>query len=80
MDTNADGKIEGAEGAAFLRRGELSNDLNKTVWRLASGGKSLNSLVKDNWFMALKLVSLAQLTGICSVQQILDSEGNYCNE
>ena len=74
MDCDADGYIQGAEGASFLRRAGLENDANREIWRLACGGKSQNKLNKDSWFLAMKLVGLAQNTGRCKLQPLLSGE------
>lgn len=80
MDCDADGFVGGAEGASFLRRANLSNNVNREIWRLACGGKSQNKLSKDNWFIAMKLVGLSQQTGKCKLQPLLAGEGTaYVN-
>ncbi|TYZ57211.1 hypothetical protein PybrP1_011161 [[Pythium] brassicae (nom. inval.)] len=70
VDTDSDGYIGGAEGAAFIRRARLLNDANREIWRLASGGKSQEKLNKDCWFVAMKLVALVQSTGKCQMQSL----------
>ena len=75
IDTSSSDVIEGKAGAIFLRRANLSNDINKEIWRLASGGKSKNGLCKESWYIAMKLVGLAQSTGRCKMQPLLSGEG-----
>ncbi|DAZ98032.1 TPA: hypothetical protein N0F65_004522 [Lagenidium giganteum] len=70
LDTDSDGYVGGAEGAAFIRRARLLNDANREIWRLASGGKSQEKLSKDSWFVAMKLVALVQSTGKCQMQHL----------
>lgn len=60
VDSNEDGIVEGAVGASFLRRSNLSDQVLRDVWRLACGGNSKPSMTRDLWFIALKLVALAQ--------------------
>jgi len=60
VDSNEDGVVEGALGAAFLRRSELSDAVLRDIWRLASGGKSKPSMTRESWFVAMKLTGLAQ--------------------
>ncbi|CEG41241.1 sorting nexin 1 [Plasmopara halstedii] len=74
VDTNADGYIGGAEGAAFIRRAKLMNDANREIWRLSSGGKSQEKLNKDCWFVAMKLVALVQSTGKCQMQSLYSGD------
>ncbi|KAI9913558.1 hypothetical protein PsorP6_005301 [Peronosclerospora sorghi] len=74
VDTDADGLIGGTEGAAFIRRARLMNDANREIWRLASGGKSLQQLNKDCWFVAMKLVALVQSTGKCQMQSLYSGD------
>ncbi|KAF0685842.1 Aste57867_22317 [Aphanomyces stellatus] len=73
VDIDGDGFVGGVEGAAFIRRANLSNDANREVWRLASGGKSQDRLGKDSWFVAMKLVALVQSSGKCKMQNLYDS-------
>lgn len=37
---------------------------------MASGGKSLEKLNKDCWFVAMKLVAMVQHTGRCDIQSL----------
>jgi hypothetical protein len=55
-----DGALGGGEGVDFFTRSGLSEDGLAEVWRLSSGGRSLAELHKNNFFAALKFVSLAQ--------------------
>jgi hypothetical protein len=41
---------------------------------LASGGKSLEKLNKDCWFIAMKLVALVQSTGKCQMQPLYSGD------
>lgn len=40
MDSDSDGLIGGAEGAAFIRRAQLLNDANREVRRLRGYSKT----------------------------------------
>ena len=60
VDSNDDGVIEGALGASFLRRSELSDETLREVWRLACGGKSKPSMTREPWFLAMKMIAMAQ--------------------
>ena len=60
VDLNDDGVIEGALGASFLRRSELSDETLREVWRLACGGKSRPSMTREPWFLAMKMIAMAQ--------------------
>jgi len=60
VDSDEDGYIRGPEGAVFLRRASISDDILREVWRHACGGSSRPCLGMEEWFLALKLVALAQ--------------------
>lgn len=64
LDSDNDGLIGGAEGAAFLRRSGLDDSALKEIWRLASGGTSKANLTRDDFFLACKLVAVAQVCHI----------------
>jgi hypothetical protein len=63
LDSDADGEIGGAEGASFLRRSSLDDGVLREIWRVASGGTSKPKLARDDFFVACKLVALAQARG-----------------
>jgi len=69
-----DGAVGGQEGAAFLRRAGLPDDVLTEVWRLACGGRSRPQLHKDEWFVACRFVSLAQAGHIPLNMAMLFSE------
>jgi len=60
VDSDCDSAIGGAEGACFLRRAGLSDEVLSDVWRLACGGMSRPKLELNEWIIACKLVSIAQ--------------------
>lgn len=74
LDTGGDGTVAGTEGAMFLRRSGLGTDLLREVWRISSGGKSRSSLKRENWFLAMKLVALAQKTGEASIDALVTAD------
>ena len=78
VDSNDDGVIEGALGASFLRRSRLSDETLREVWRLACGGKSRPSMTREPWFLAMKLIGMAQQndSGKCPSEDDLVSSDN----
>ena len=64
-DVECAGLISRAEGLALMRRSRLPEPVLAEVWRLASGGLIADGdahLSYDGWFVAMKLVALAQRT------------------
>lgn len=52
-------KIEGKEGVAFFRRSNLPSETLKQIWTIAAQTDSM-SLTRDEFYIALRLVALAQ--------------------
>ncbi len=52
-------KIEGKDAVAFLRRSGLPKDVLKQIWEI-SAKSNASSLVRDEFYIALRLVALAQ--------------------
>lgn len=75
VDSNDDGVIEGALGAAFLRRSKLSDETLREVWRLACGGKSRPSMTREAWFLAMKMVAMAQQSDLGECPSLEDLAG-----
>lgn len=73
------GKVEGQAAAAYLRKSQLSSATLQHVWRLACGGRSLPALSRSQWFLAMRLVALAQRSGDEALQsagpKTLDAQG-----
>jgi hypothetical protein len=63
LDSDGDGEVGGAEGASFLRRSGLDTEHLREIWRLASGGTSKPRLVKEDFFIACKLIAVTQSKG-----------------
>jgi len=60
LDTGGDGSVSGPQGATFLRRSGLGEEVLRDVWRLASGERSKPALGRDDWMVACRLVAMAQ--------------------
>lgn len=73
------GKVEGQAAASYLRKSQLSSTTLQHVWRLACGGRSLPALSRSQWFLAMRLVALAQRDGDAALQsagpKALDAQG-----
>ena len=64
-DVECAGSISRTEGLALMRRSRLPEPVLAEVWRLASGSRDADGdahLSYDGWFVAMKLVALAQRT------------------
>ena len=74
VDTDEDDLVGGGEGSAFLSRSKLPKEMLREVWRLACGGQSKATLSRECWFVACKLVALAQAEGQCSMAPLFDGQ------
>ena len=76
LDSDEDGEIGGAEGAAFLRRSGLDDAGLREIWRMASGGTSKAKLTRDDFLVACKLVAVAQARpgGVPTMAPLLANE------
>jgi sorting nexin-1/2 len=72
VDSDEDGMVDGSSGASFLRRSNLPNDTLRAIWQGASGGRSVPALGRSQFFVALKLVAMAQADGRCAVSALMD--------
>ena len=62
-DVDCVGTVSRAEGLALLRFSRLPDAVLAEVWRLACGGDgAATTLSFDGWFVAMKLIALAQRT------------------
>ena len=52
-------KVEGKEGAAFLKKSNLSREVLKNIWVIAAQ-TNLSWLERDEFYVALRLIALAQ--------------------
>jgi len=78
VDSDEDEYVGGTEGAAFLRRANLDDPVLREVWRLACGGSSKPKLGKDEFFVACKLVAVAQ-SGVQKLGRDALFAGEYTN-
>ena len=74
VDYDEDDKIDGKEGAQFLRRSGLDNDVLGEIWKLAGNGKNKPTLSRNGWMVACKLVACAQEEGEPSIKAIADTD------
>ena len=74
VDRSETDTIGGAEGACFLARSRLEKPVLREIWRLACGGQSKSTLAREEFYVAMKLVSLAQATDRCTMAPIYDGE------
>lgn len=56
---DGDTKVEGKEGAAFLKKSNLPRDVLKNIWMIAAQ-TNLSWLERDEFYVALRLIALAQ--------------------
>ena len=63
-------KIEGKEAAAFLKRSNLPKETLKQIWEIAAQSNQM-ALTRDEFYIALRLVALAQAGKEVSVQSIV---------
>ena len=67
-------QIDGKEGAQFLRRSGLDNDVLGEIWKLAGNGKNKPTLSRNGWMIACLLVACAQQEGEPSIKAIASEE------
>eukprot|EP00210_Caulerpa_lentillifera_P001261 g1217.t1 len=60
-DVNRDGRIEGSEAITFFQRSGLPRDTLKEIWSRTAGQTPF--MTKQQFYGAIRLVSLAQLSG-----------------
>jgi len=73
ISKEGDTKVDGKEGAAFLKKSGLSRDVLKNIWMIAAQ-TNLSWLERDEFYVALRLVALAQNNLPC------DEKSIYLNE
>ncbi len=73
VSKEGDTKVGGKEGAAFLKKSGLSRDMLKNIWMIAAQ-TNLSWLERDEFYVALRLVALAQNNLPC------DEKSIYLNE
>ena len=59
LDIKNKGKLDSKEAAAFMKKSNLSKDALKNIWLIASQ-KSINHIERDEFYVALRLIALAQ--------------------
>ena len=59
LDNKNRGKLDSKEAAAFMKKSGLSKDVLKNIWLIASQ-KSITHLERDEFYVALRLIALAQ--------------------
>lgn len=57
-DPSGNNKVAGKEGVAFLKRSGLDRDVLRNIW-LTSAKTSNEYLVRDEFYLALRLISYA---------------------
>ena len=67
-------QIDGKEGAQFLRRSGLDNDVLGEIWKLAGNGKNKPTLSRNGWMIACLLVACAQQEGEPSIKAIASED------
>ena len=68
-DKNMTGKLEGKTGANFLKKSGLPTDVLKRIWLIAAQ-TDCKFLERDEFYIALRLVALAQNNMECSPESI----------
>ena len=68
-DKNMTGKVEGKTGANFLKKSGLPTDVLKKIWFIAAQ-TDCSYLERDEFYIALRLVALAQNNMECSAESI----------
>ncbi len=68
-DKNMTGKLEGKTGANFLKKSGLPTDVLKKIWLIAAQ-TDCKFLERDEFYIALRLVALAQNNMECSPESI----------
>ena len=66
--------MDGKEGAQFLRRSGLDNDVLGEIWKLAGNGKNKPTLSRNGWMVACLLVACAQQEGEPSIKAIANED------
>lgn len=58
-DPSGNNKVGGAEGVAFFKRSGLGKDVLRSIW-LLSAKNSNEYLLRDEFYLALRLIAYAQ--------------------
>ena len=59
LDTKNKGKLDSKEAAAFMKKSNLSKEILTNIWLIASQ-KSINHIEREEFYVGLRLIALAQ--------------------